>query len=175
MNCRPSRLRRLRASFPMPRPSNACINARASYCWRWDFSTTTTPTASTTTCATSSPAPISTRARPRSSSASSGRSSGRFGARRVRLRQTLADDPDERIEVERFEDRVADGVGWDLVDAAFAGGGEDDDVRAMIAVAFADLLDEFVTVEPRHHEVEEDQVVSRIALQPFQSRRPILG
>ena len=93
----------------------------------------------------------------------------------MRLRQTLPDDPDERIEIERLEDRIAHRVGRDLIDAAFAGGGEDDDVRPMIAVVLPDLIDEFVPVQARHHEVEEDEIVGRILLQPLEPRRPVFG
>src|SRR6185436_6546008 len=86
--------------------------------------------------------------------------------------ETFGDDLDERVEVERLEDRVAHRVARDLVHAALAGGGEDDDVRA-VAVLAADLLDELVPVQPRHHQVEEDQIVAAVLTQLVQAGRAV--
>jgi hypothetical protein len=89
--------------------------------------------------------------------------------------QTLRDDLDERVQVEGLENRVADGRGRDLVDAALAGGGKYDNVRAISGVSFADLFDELVPVEARHHQVEKDEVDSSLLLQLLQTSRAILG
>src|SRR5437764_15352027 len=88
--------------------------------------------------------------------------------------EAVADHLDEPLQIERFEDRVADGIGGDLVDAAFAGGGEDDDVRTSGRVSFPDALDELVPVQARHHQVEEDEVEAAIDLQFLEADRTIL-
>ena len=93
----------------------------------------------------------------------------------MRIPETIADDLDELVEIERFQDGIADGRGGDFVDAALAGGSENDDVRALLRIFFADLLDEFVSIEARHHEIEENEVETTILLHLLQSRRPILG
>jgi hypothetical protein len=46
---------------------------------------------------------------------------------------------------------------------------------AAIGVISADPLDEFVAVEFRHHQIEEDQVDFAVSLQFFESDRAILG
>src|SRR2546430_14652292 len=96
-------------------------------------------------------------------------------ARGVRLLQAFADHLDELLEVERLEDGVADGVGWDLVDAALAGGGEDDDVRAALREHVLDALDELVAVHPRHHEIEEDEIVAAVRTELVETDLAILG
>src|SRR5476651_2020583 len=93
----------------------------------------------------------------------------------MRVRKTVPDDLDELVEVERLQDRVAHGRGRDFVDAAFAGGGKDDDVRAMMRILLADLLDELVSIKTRHHEIEENEVEPAILLHLLQPHRPILG
>lgn len=90
------------------------------------------------------------------------------------LVDTVREDLDERVEIERLENRAADRVGRDLVDAPLARGGKDDDVRAMLGETFPDLLDELVPVEAGHHQVEEDQIDMAIALELVEPDRPIL-
>src|SRR5437764_13984153 len=71
----------------------------------------------------------------------------------------VADHFDEFFQVERFKDGVAHGVGWDLLHAALARGGEDDDVRpAADQLLLGDFLDELIAVEARHHQVEQNQI-----------------
>src|SRR6185503_265767 len=104
-------------------------------------------------------------------SASSVRSNGRS---RMAVIETVGDDLDERVEVEGLEDRIAHRVPRDFVHAAFAGGGEDDDVRAL-AMLPADLLDELVSVQPRHHQVEEDEIVAAVLMQLVETRGAVFG
>jgi len=87
--------------------------------------------------------------------------------------QAVRDDVDELVEVERLEDRIADGAGGDLVDAALAGGREDHDVRPVAGISFADLLDELVSVEPGHHEIEQDEIEAAVVLQFFETGRAV--
>src|SRR5687767_9766040 len=89
--------------------------------------------------------------------------------------EAFADDLDEFVEVEGLEDRIADRFVGDLVDAALAGGGEDDDMRAPFRKVLADLLDELVTVEAGHHEVEEDEVESAVVVDLLEAGSSILG
>ena len=58
--------------------------------------------------------------------------------RHMRLVQTLADHVDELLEIERLQDRIAHRLGRNLVDAAFSGGREDDDVRPVSVVLLPD-------------------------------------
>src|SRR4051812_40121430 len=83
----------------------------------------------------------------------------------VRSLQTLADHLDELLEIERFEDGVADRVRRDFLDAALPCRGEDDDVRSLLGVLLPDLDDELVAVHARHHEIEENQIVRAVILQ----------
>jgi len=78
--------------------------------------------------------------------------------------QTLANQLDELLQIEGLEDRRADRVGGDLVDAALAGGGENDDVRTLNRDG-SDALDELVAVEAGHHQVEEHQIDCAVRLQ----------
>ena len=94
---------------------------------------------------------------------------------RMRIVQAIGDDLDELVEIERLEDGVADGVRRDLLYAPFPGRGEDDDVGAVLGVLVGDALDELVSVEAGHHEVEEDQVERAVVLHLLQPHRPILG
>jgi len=89
--------------------------------------------------------------------------------------QTVAEDLDEAVEIEGLEDRVANGRGGDLVDAAAAGGGEDDDVRARVGILLADALDELVSVDARHHQVEQDHVDRAVAGELLQAVRAVFG
>lgn len=74
--------------------------------------------------------------------------------------ETIADQVDEGFEIERLENRVADGTGRDFRDAALARGGEDDDVWA--AVEPPRPLEELESIDPWHHQIEKDQVVRRV-------------
>src|ERR1044071_825112 len=96
-------------------------------------------------------------------------------ARRVRLFEAIADHLDELLEVERLEDRVAHRVRRGLVDAALAGGGEDDDVRPPVGKHVADALDELVAVHARHHQVEEDQVEAAVMAELVEADLAVLG
>src|SRR5438105_15231980 len=78
--------------------------------------------------------------------------------RRVLGVDALGDDVDELVEIEWLEDGVADGIVRNFVDAAFAGGGEDDDVGTIARISLHHLFDEFISVEPGHHEVEKDEI-----------------
>jgi len=93
----------------------------------------------------------------------------------VRPIQAIADDVDEGVEIERLEDRVAHRIGRDLVHAPLSRGGEHDDVRSVLPMTAVDLLDEFVAVQARHHQVEEDEVVPGVVLQNLQPGGAILG
>ena len=92
----------------------------------------------------------------------------------VRLVETISDDLDELVEIERLEDGIADGILRDFLDAALAGGCEDDDVRAMFREVVVDLFDEFVSIEAGHHQVEEDQVEGTVVLNLLETGRAIL-
>src|SRR5438034_5821995 len=88
----------------------------------------------------------------------------------------VADHLNKLFEIERFEDGITHGVGWDLLHAALSGGGEHDDVRAAALGHFlSNLLDEFVSVEARHHQVQEDQIERAVPAHFVQSHRAILG
>jgi hypothetical protein len=89
--------------------------------------------------------------------------------------EAFADDLDEFVEVEWLEDRVADRFVRNLVDAALAGGGEHNDMRAAFWKVLPDLLDEFVAVEPRHHEVEKDEVELAVVLDLLEAGSSIFG
>src|SRR5437763_4558947 len=67
----------------------------------------------------------------------------------------VADHLNKLLEIERFEDGVTYRVGRNLLHAAFSGGGEDDDVRTPVRHLLADLFDELVSIEARHHQVEQ--------------------
>src|SRR5260370_18645997 len=96
--------------------------------------------------------------------------------RAVRFGQALADHLEEFLEIERLEDGIAYGVGWDFVHAALSGGCEHHDVGASsVGIIGLDLVHEFVTVDLRHHQIEEDQIDFAVALQFLESYRPILG
>src|SRR6202171_4407562 len=154
-----------RATEPRLVWSSACTSVPRDSCSRWGSCTRTIPRASTTTCGPWPDARIWTRAKSPSSWASSGRSSGNCGrgetggsgVRRC-LAEAVADHVDELFEIEGLENEVADGVGRNLVDAALAGSGEDDDVGTRVGVFSGDAVDELVAVDARHHEVEQDQV-----------------
>src|ERR1051325_5675036 len=96
-------------------------------------------------------------------------------ARRVRLLKAVPDHLDELLEIERLEDGVAHRVGRDLVDAALAGGGEDDDVRAAVGQHVFDPLDELVAVHARHHQVEQNEVEAAVMAEFVEADLPILG
>src|SRR5712691_8200188 len=92
------------------------------------------------------------------------------------LFEAVADDLDELVEIERLEDRVADRVLRDLVDAALSGGGADDDVRTLVGrIGLSDLLDELIAIHAGHHEVEEDEIEAAVLPHFFQSDGAVLG
>src|SRR5581483_897167 len=82
--------------------------------------------------------------------------------------EAVVDQLDELLEVERFQDRRADRIRRNLVDASLARGGEDDDVRAFDGRR-ADPLDEFVSIEARHHQVEQHQIEFAVGLKLLQA------
>src|SRR5882762_3452969 len=92
---------------------------------------------------------------------------------RMVLADAVADHLNKLLEVERFEDGITHGVGRDLLHAAFSGGGEDDDVRPAVRHLLGDLLDELVSVETRHHQIQEDQVERAVPAHFLQSHRAI--
>src|SRR5258707_4365097 len=94
--------------------------------------------------------------------------------RHIPMIQTLANQIDELLEIEGLEDRGADRVGGDLVDAALAGGGKDDDVRPFHRDG-ADALDELVAVQARHHQIEEHEIDGAVRLELVEADRAILG
>src|SRR6266496_4207362 len=94
----------------------------------------------------------------------------------VRLGQAVRDNLDEFFEIERLEDRVADSLRRDLVDATLSGGREHDDVRtSAVGILGAYVVDEFVTVDFWHHQIEQDQIDFAVAFQLFEADRPVLG
>ena len=162
------------------RRSSASISARGSCCSRSAFCTRTIPTASTTTCAPSSPAPISTRARPRSCWGSSGRSSGRFAASTRRLPSRASDARNplmismnvSRSNGLRIELHTA--LGGILSTPRLPAAVKTTMCGRCVGITLADLLDELVAVQARHHQVEEDEVVTGVAAaaSPARPRHP---
>src|SRR5207237_7688809 len=58
---------------------------------------------------------------------------------------------------------------------AFSGGREDDDVRPISVVLLPDALDEFVAVQLRHHQVEQDEIDRPVVrVQPLQAGGAVL-
>src|SRR5688500_17084098 len=89
--------------------------------------------------------------------------------------QTLPNDLDEFVEIERFEDGVADRVRRNLVDAALPGRREDDDVGTAGGEGAADLLDELIAVQAGHHEVEENEVERTAGLDLIEAGSAVFG
>src|SRR5438045_5646017 len=95
---------------------------------------------------------------------------------RMPVAEAVVDHLDEFFEVEWLENRVADGVRRDLVDAAFSSGCEDDNMRtSAVRILRVYPVDEFVAVDFRHHEVEEDQIDLAVSFQLLEPDRPVLG
>src|SRR2546430_2042618 len=95
---------------------------------------------------------------------------------RMPVAEAVVDHLDEFFEIEWFENRVADGVRRDLVDSAFSSGREDDDMwTSAVRILRAYLVDEFVAVDLRHHQIEEDQVDLAVSSQLVEPDRPVLG
>lgn len=90
------------------------------------------------------------------------------------LIDALGDHLDEALQIERFEDGVADSLRGNLFHAALSGGGEDDDVGPGLAES-AEVLQELVAVDPRHHQVEQDQVVGTTILKAREPGLSVLG
>src|ERR1051325_227720 len=93
----------------------------------------------------------------------------------VVVSDAVADHLNKLLEIERLEDGAADGVGRDLLHAALARGGENDDVRPLVRHFLGDLLDELVAVETRHHQVEQNQVELAVPVHFVQPDRAVLG
>jgi len=93
----------------------------------------------------------------------------------MRLVQTRGDHLKELLEIERFQDRVADRLRRDFLHPAFSGCCKDDDVRPAPRIQPVDPIEELVAVHTRHHEVEQDQVVRAVLRQFFEPGGPILG
>src|SRR6266571_8680800 len=95
--------------------------------------------------------------------------------RTVRAVEAIGDHLDEFLEIERLEDRVADGIRRDFFHSALPRRRKHDDVRPYVWIFIQDLLDEFVAVDLRHHQVEENEVEGAVAAKFFQPYLPIFG
>src|SRR5438445_5500482 len=95
--------------------------------------------------------------------------------RAVGIVQTVADHLDEFFEIERLQNRVANRVGGDFVDAALPGRGEYDDVGAAIPKILSDFVDELVPVDPGHHQVEKHEIELAVLSQLFEPDGSVLG
>ena len=73
--------------------------------------------------------------------------------------EAAADHLDERLQVERLEDGLADAVRRDLLDSALAGSSKDNDVREPAGLGcVVEPLEKVVAVDLRHHQIEQDEV-----------------
>ena len=70
----------------------------------------------------------------------------------------VSDHLDEFLQIEWFENRAADSTGGYAVESSLSCGCENDDVPHR-AIHRADMLDELESVEPWHHQVENDHVL----------------
>lgn len=78
----------------------------------------------------------------------------------------LCDDLNEVLQVERLEDVIADAARTNLIDPPLTCCGQYDDMH--VGICFPDLIDELVTVQVRHHQVEKNDVVGIAGFEPFQ-------
>src|SRR5438874_1926533 len=92
----------------------------------------------------------------------------------MRICEAFADHLDEPFEVERFENGVTNGPVGDLIHAPFPCGCEDDDVR-WFWLLHVDTLDELITIEARHHQVEQDEIKATVMPNFFERHQSVLG
>ena len=95
--------------------------------------------------------------------------------RPVHAIEAIRDHFDEPFQIERLENRIADRVRRDFLHAALSCRGKHDDVRPVHREFLRDRFDEFVSVDLRHHEIEENEIEAAIAPEFIETDQTVFG